>query len=64
MRGRTSTSHVMASIHDTLPADIVVLRDGVLTSLPAASLVPASLVQLVMVQKLPADVKLIHVLVN
>ena len=54
----------MASIHDTLPADIVVLRDGVLTSLPAASLVPASLVQLVMVQKLPADVKLIHVLVN
>ena len=56
-----STSRVMASIQDMLPADVVVLRDGVQTSLPAASLVPGDLVQLVMGQKVPADVKLIDV---
>ena len=56
-----STSRVMASIQDMLPADVVVLRDGVQTSLPAASLVPGDLVHLVMGQKVPADVKLIDV---
>jgi hypothetical protein len=56
-----STSRVMASIQDMLPADVVVLRDGVQTSLPAASLVPGDLVQVVMGQKVPADVKLIDV---
>ena len=56
-----STSRVMASIQDTLPADVVILRDGVQTSLPAASLVPADLVQSVTVQKLPSVVKLVDV---
>lgn len=56
-----STSRVIASIQDMLPADVVVLRDGAQTSLPAASLVPGDLVQVVMGQKVPADVKLIEV---
>ena len=56
-----STSRVMASIEGMLPADVIVLRDGVQTSLPAASLVPGDLVHLVMGQKVPADVKLIDV---
>lgn len=56
-----STSRVMASIKGMLPADVVVLRDSVQTSLPAASLVPGDIVHLVMGQKVPADVKLIDV---
>ncbi|KAF8493698.1 sodium-potassium ATPase [Russula emetica] len=56
-----STSRVMDSIKGMLPADVVVLRDGVQTSLPAASLVPGDIVHLVMGQKVPADVKLIDV---
>jgi sodium/potassium-transporting ATPase subunit alpha len=56
-----STSRVMASIQDMLPDDVVVLRDGVQTTIPAASLVPGDLVQIVMGQKVPADVKLIDV---
>ncbi len=56
-----STSRVMASIKGMLPADVVVLRDGVQTSLPAASLVPGDIVNLVMGQKVPADVRLIDV---
>ncbi|KAI0246247.1 sodium-potassium ATPase [Lactifluus subvellereus] len=56
-----STSRVMASIQGMLPADVVVLRDGVQASIPAASLVPGDLVHVVMGQKVPADVKLIEV---
>jgi sodium/potassium-transporting ATPase subunit alpha len=56
-----STSRVMDSIKGMLPADVVVLRDGVQTSLPAASLVPGDIVHLIMGQKVPADVKLIDV---
>jgi len=56
-----STSRVMASIQDMLPDDVVVLRDGVQTTIPAASLVPGDLVHIVMGQKVPADVKLIDV---
>ncbi|KAH9955492.1 hypothetical protein BC827DRAFT_1236737 [Russula dissimulans] len=51
----------MASIQGMLPADVVVLRDGAQTTLPAASLVPGDLVQIVLGQKVPADVKLIDV---
>ena len=51
----------MASIQDMLPDDVVVLRDGVQTTLPAASLVPGDLVQISMGQKVPADVKLIEI---
>jgi sodium/potassium-transporting ATPase subunit alpha len=54
-----STSRVMASIRGMLPADVVVLRDAVQTTVPAASLVPGDLVQIVMGQKVPADVRLI-----
>ncbi|KAI0290823.1 sodium-potassium ATPase [Russula brevipes] len=56
-----STSRVMASIKGMLPADVVVLRDGVQMTLPAASLVPGDLVHVVMGQKVPADIKLIDV---
>jgi len=56
-----SMSRVMASIQDMLPDDVVVLRDGVQTTIPAASLVPGDLVHIVMGQKVPADVKLIDV---
>jgi sodium/potassium-transporting ATPase subunit alpha len=51
----------MASIQDMLPDDVVVLRDGVQTTLPAASLVPGVLVQISMGQKVPADVRLIEI---
>lgn len=56
-----STSRVMDSIEGMIPADVVVLRDGVQTILPAASLVPRDIVHLNMGQKVPADVKLIDV---
>jgi len=51
----------MASIQDILPDDVVVLRDSVQTTLPAASLVPGDLVQISMGQKVPADVKLVDI---
>ena len=51
----------MASIQDMLPDDVVVLRDSVQTTLPAASLVPGDLVQISMCQKVSADVKLIDI---
>ncbi|KAI0064852.1 sodium-potassium ATPase [Artomyces pyxidatus] len=56
-----STSRVMASIKDMLPADVLVLRDGVQTTVPASELVPGDLVQLVMGQKVPADLRLVEV---
>ncbi|KAH9965074.1 sodium-potassium ATPase [Russula compacta] len=56
-----STSRVMASIQGMLPADVVVLRDGVQTTVPAVSLVPGDIIHLVMGQKVPADVKLIDI---
>ncbi|KAH9965077.1 sodium-potassium ATPase [Russula compacta] len=56
-----STSRVMASIQDMLPADVIVLRDGTQTTVPAASLVPGDIIHIVMGQKVPADVKLIDV---
>ena len=56
-----STSRVMASIQEMLPDDVVVLRDGAETTLPAVALVPGDIVQLSLGQKVPADVKLIDV---
>jgi len=55
-----STSRVMASIQGKLPDGIVVLRDGVQTTLPAASLVPGDLVQISMGQ-VPAEAELIDI---
>jgi sodium/potassium-transporting ATPase subunit alpha len=52
----------MASIQEMLLDDVVVLRDGVETTLPAASLVLGNIVQLYLGQKVPVDVKLIDVL--
>ncbi|KAI0045063.1 sodium-potassium ATPase [Auriscalpium vulgare] len=56
-----STSRVMASIKDMLPADVLVLRDGLQTTIPAAMLVPGDLVYVVMGQKVPADMRLVEV---
>ncbi|KAI0041569.1 sodium-potassium ATPase [Auriscalpium vulgare] len=56
-----STSRVMASIKDMLPADVLVLRDGAQTTIPAAALVPGDLVYIVMGQKVPADMRLVEV---
>jgi sodium/potassium-transporting ATPase subunit alpha len=56
-----STSRVMASIRGMLPAGVVVLRDGVQTTLPASALVPGDLVNISIGQKVPADLKLIDV---
>ncbi len=47
--------------HFRFPVDVVVYRDGIQTSLPAASLVPGGIVHLVMGQKVPADIKLIDI---
>ncbi|KAI0259575.1 sodium-potassium ATPase [Gloeopeniophorella convolvens] len=55
-----STSRVMASIRGLLPADVVVLRDGLQARVPAAALVPGDLVYVAMGQKVPADVRLIE----
>ncbi|KZV66047.1 sodium-potassium ATPase [Peniophora sp. CONT] len=56
-----STSRVMSSIKDMLPADVVVLRDGSQQSVPAIDLVPGDLVQIPLGQKVPADLRLIEV---
>lgn len=56
-----STSRVMASIQDMLPVDVLVLRDGVQTVVPAADLVPGDLAFVVMGKKVPADLRLIEV---
>ncbi|VDC04342.1 unnamed protein product [Peniophora sp. CBMAI 1063] len=56
-----STSRVMSSIKDMLPADVVVLRDGSQTSVPAADLVPGDLVHIPLGQKVPADLLLVEV---
>ena len=54
-----TTSRIMAS--DLLLDDVIVVRDGVHTSLPATSLVPGDIVRIVEGQKVPADMKLIEV---
>lgn len=51
----------MASIQDMLPVDVLVLRDGVQTVVPAADLVPGDLAFVVMGKKVPADLRLIEV---
>ena len=56
-----STSRVMSSIKDMLPADVVVLRDGSQQSVPAIELVPGDLVHIPLGQKVPADLRLIEV---
>lgn len=56
-----STSRVMASIKGMLPSDVLVLRDGGQTKVPAKELVPGDLVTISMGEKVPADLRLIEV---
>ncbi|KAI0316640.1 sodium-potassium ATPase [Amylostereum chailletii] len=56
-----STSRVMASIKDMLPADVVVIRDGAQSSMAASELVPGDIVNVVLGQKVPADLRLVEV---
>ncbi|KAF8811093.1 sodium-potassium ATPase [Phlegmacium glaucopus] len=56
-----STSRVMASIKGMLPSDVLVLRDGGQTKVPAKDLVPGDLVTISMGEKVPADLRLIEV---
>ena len=56
-----STSRVMASIKGMLPSDVLVLRDGGQTKVPAKELVPGDLVTISMGEKVPADLRLIKV---
>lgn len=51
----------MASIKGMLPSDVLVLRDGGQTKVPAKDLVPGDLVTISMGEKVPADLKLIEV---
>ena len=51
----------MASIKGMLPSDVLVLRDGGQTKVPAKELVPGDLVTISMGEKVPADLKLIEV---
>ena len=56
-----SASRVMASIKGMLPSDVLVLRDGGQTKVPAKELVPGDLVTISMGEKVPADLRLIEV---
>jgi sodium/potassium-transporting ATPase subunit alpha len=56
-----STSRVMASITGMLPADVRVIRDGSAITIPAPSLVTGDLVDIVLGQKIPADLRLVKV---
>jgi P-type E1-E2 ATPase len=56
-----STSRVMASISGMLPADVRVVRGGSAVTVPASGLVTGDLVDIVLGQKIPADLRLVHV---
>ena len=56
-----STARVIASIKGMLPSDVLVLRDGGQTKVPAKELVPGDLVTISMGEKVPADLRLIEV---
>jgi len=51
----------MASITNLLPAEVIVLRDGRTTHMPAKNLVTGDIVQVSLGNKLPADVRFIEV---
>lgn len=56
-----SSSRVMASIKDMLPAECQVVRDGVQMTLFAADLVPGDVLLMKAGNKLPADIRLVEV---
>ncbi|CAN3362301.1 calcium-transporting ATPase 1 [Diutina catenulata] len=53
-----STSRVMKSIHDLIPAECFVVRDGQAVSMDSKSLVPGDIVRIVAGNKVPADVRI------
>ncbi|KZT39131.1 sodium-potassium ATPase [Sistotremastrum suecicum HHB10207 ss-3] len=55
-----STSRVMASIQNLLPASVTVLRDGTRQEVPSADLVVGDLVIISMGMKIPADMRIIE----
>ena len=56
-----STSRVMSSIKGMLPSDVLTLRDGHQTKVPASDLVTGDLVHVSLGEKVPADLRLIQV---
>ncbi|RPD63077.1 sodium-potassium ATPase [Lentinus tigrinus ALCF2SS1-6] len=56
-----STSRVMSSIKGMLPSDVLVLRDGNQSKLPASELVNGDLIYVGLGEKVPADLRLIDV---
>jgi high-affinity K+ transport system ATPase subunit B len=56
-----SASNVLASIRSMLPAACVVVRDGAETKVPATQLVVGDVVHLTIGNRIPADIRIIHV---
>ena len=56
-----SISRVMASLKALLPSDVLVLREGFRTRVPAKNLVPGDLVTISMGDRIPADLRPIDV---
>ncbi|ODA76999.1 hypothetical protein RJ55_07516 [Drechmeria coniospora] len=56
-----STSRVMSSIKDMLPEHCQVTRDGHLVDVPAEELVPGDVVSVKAGNKLPADMRFVHI---
>ncbi|KAI8072363.1 putative Na/K ATPase alpha 1 subunit [Gongronella butleri] len=56
-----STSRVMKSILNLLPAECLVVRDGKVTKIQASELVSGDIVQLKLGNKVPADIRLLQV---
>ena len=52
-----STSRILESISGMLPAEVTVLRNGAITRIPSAELVPGDIVDLSLGQKVPADLR-------
>ena len=51
----------MSSIKGMLPSDVLVLRDGTQSKVPASELVTGDLIHVGMGEKVPADLRLIQV---
>ncbi|KIM77897.1 hypothetical protein PILCRDRAFT_11576 [Piloderma croceum F 1598] len=54
-----STSRVMASISGMLPADVLVIRDGHTSKIPATELVTGDIVKITLGSKVPADMRVL-----
>ncbi len=56
-----STSRVMKSILNLLPAECIVLRNGQISKISAGQLVIGDIVHVNLGNKVPADIRLLHV---